>query len=971
MVAGGGGAHAASHANKKRETQTASEVAVSTKDALEGTGAQDIHNMDGHKRAEILFQVQEALSLDGDVVGNLFEIFSSADEDGSGEIDFDELRQLLESMGMHLTDQSFAEICAAVDQDGNGSVDFAEFVSIFAGSAGGEHAQMGAKLQKAIKTRNASTTMTVEQELACGVNTDDLVEFIEKELAEEQSCFQIPVAFAFMVSYYLVFASHSRMEVVHGVSEAIRNDLYENANYAFTESVPYELLRNGAKNIFNIYSNADFFSWVRLGVTPMVWPDIETYSEPEQTVLARCVHDEQKLQWFGFSKVATAIPTTGLPSYCANFQLPPPVAWEDRLYLSRLELVHAASIRQEQATAECSVNCQTKKWILEPELRDLLEDGTPPSWFWQARETGTVSEVLLPADLTGAAVAAELRRLELEEIWLNGDTFRVSLRLPLLWEDEGLFIVTTATVLFARGGQAWKRLGTIALHLDNFQDQWSYAYDAFFGIMCLQMIIREAKSLLKHWKEKKMNSYLSLWVVVEWVTAVFAGVMAYRFLRTTSMSVTLRTYLDAYRTKDPSFDGAGFQTFLRDFSLYTYDFQRIITWFPYLIAMRMFRAFDAQPRLSLVTRTMSTAASDVFHFFIVFLAVYFCFAMTGASLFGYEMQEFAGVRRANFPTCLRALLGDFDWDELKVVGRNEAAIWLVLFQVLIAILLLNMLVAIVLDTYLEVKGGMQDAETMGSQIYEIQRRYRQTRRKERVTLDHVLKHARVAQHNETSTALRASRKSLGRSTAADTVTAEILAGRVPGMKERQAVRLLTNTLEWKRGLEIQNMTMADNMLRTREIDSKVDRAMDSLRYLETITQLVCESQEDMKIRATGAGGSPQKSHPTPRSAEGPGSELDQVLVLQRKILAQQEDFFSRQHAMQQRVESLEQSLTKQAQANTSILLRLEKVASHDMSNGSNGSARFNGGQNGKTKPKEDAMLCLKPCSQPSGPGASR
>ena len=28
---------------------------------------------------------------------------------------------------------------------------------------------------------------------------------------------------------------------------------------------------------------------------------------------------------FGFSKVATAIPTTGLPSYCANFQLPPPV----------------------------------------------------------------------------------------------------------------------------------------------------------------------------------------------------------------------------------------------------------------------------------------------------------------------------------------------------------------------------------------------------------------------------------------------------------------------------------------------------------------------------------------------------------------------------------------------------------------------------------------------------------------------
>merc|ERR1719326_2164842 len=106
------------------------------------------------------------------------------------------------------------------------------------------------------------------------------------------------------------------------------------------------------------------------------------------------------------------------------------------------------------------------------------------------------------------------------------------------------------------------------------------------------------------------------------------------------MSATLRSYLSLYQAKDDTFNGEGFQTFLRNFSVHQFDFQRLISWFLYLIALRMFRAFDAQPRLSLVTKTMSTAASDVAHFFIVFLAVYFCFAMTGAALFGHEMQEF-------------------------------------------------------------------------------------------------------------------------------------------------------------------------------------------------------------------------------------------------------------------------------------------------------------------------------------------
>ena len=38
-----------------------------------------------------------------------------------------------------------------------------------------------------------------------------------------------------------------------------------------------------------------------------------------------------------------------------------------------------------------------------------------------------------------------------------------------------------------------------------------------------------------------------------------------------------------------------------------------------LLMVRIFESFDAQPRLALVTRTLTVAMEDVLHFFVVFV----------------------------------------------------------------------------------------------------------------------------------------------------------------------------------------------------------------------------------------------------------------------------------------------------------------------------------------------------------------
>merc|ERR1719261_2060923 len=90
--------------------------------------------------------------------------------------------------------------------------------------------------------------------------------------------------------------------------------------------------------------------------------------------------------------------------------------------------------------------------------------------------------------------------------------------------------------------------------------------------------------------------------------------------------------------------------------------------YPIVIMLRLFKAFAAQPRLALVTRTLSTASVDVAHFGIVFFAIFFSYAVMANALFGREMDSFSTIGRST-NTCFRVLMGDFDVSEMQQVGR--------------------------------------------------------------------------------------------------------------------------------------------------------------------------------------------------------------------------------------------------------------------------------------------------------------
>jgi hypothetical protein len=144
-------------------------------------------------------------------------------------------------------------------------------------------------------------------------------------------------------------------------------------------------------------------------------------------------------------------------------------------------------------------------------------------------------------------------------------------------------------------------------------------------------------------------------------------------------------------------------------------YRLFICWYVIIVMVRFFQAFLAQPKLAIVTNTIIKSMPDVFHFLIVLLLVMLAYATAAVFLFGHRILGFSELHFA-FNKCLLIMLGDFDFSELSNEHLVTASIWFVTYMILVALIMLNMLLAIIMDLYTEVKADADDQEPLWTQL---------------------------------------------------------------------------------------------------------------------------------------------------------------------------------------------------------------------------------------------------------------
>jgi calmodulin len=76
--------------------------------------------------------------LDEQFIQKCREAFNTFDQDGSGTIDTQEMKLLLEAIGEAPTEEELFRFMADVDEDGTGEIEFAEFLRAFEKQRGGQ-----------------------------------------------------------------------------------------------------------------------------------------------------------------------------------------------------------------------------------------------------------------------------------------------------------------------------------------------------------------------------------------------------------------------------------------------------------------------------------------------------------------------------------------------------------------------------------------------------------------------------------------------------------------------------------------------------------------------------------------------------------------------------------------------------------------------------------------------------------------
>jgi len=280
-----------------------------------------------------------------------------------------------------------------------------------------------------------------------------------------------------------------------------------------------------------------------------------------------------------------------------------------------------------------------------------------------------------------------------------------------------------------RAGHIHKVIEPISFFLTPYDTWVDYLWDALWVLMVVKLAKDEIPEIYSNMREHGgccvgLKKYMGMGNMVDWLNIVYSCFICFLWYLHITRLEKLNDLLEA---ADVTVQGS-WQTDLERNTFFDdavgvvegqYVTRRVISFYPLLVLFKFLKVCSYSPRLALMTETLSKASVDIFHFAVVFFTVFLIYTISGMLLFGQELLMFSSTERALDAT-FKIVMGDFDWEEMRRIGRLEAFVWFVSFMLLVNLIMLNMLIAIIMDVYAEVKSALpQDADTLWSQMYEV------------------------------------------------------------------------------------------------------------------------------------------------------------------------------------------------------------------------------------------------------------
>ncbi|XP_061130484.1 polycystin-2 [Syngnathus typhle] len=290
--------------------------------------------------------------------------------------------------------------------------------------------------------------------------------------------------------------------------------------------------------------------------------------------------------------------------------------------------------------------------------------------------------------------AVQLRFLK-DHQWLDRGTRAVFLDFAVYNGNINIFCIIRLLLEFPATGGAVTSWQFQTVRLIRYVSSWDYFVglcEVMFCLFILYYVVEEALEIRIHRLHYFRNPWncLDVFIVTLSVVAIIMNI-----IRTTMVSHQLKSLLENYNTH-PTFEP------LANLQLQFNNLVAVIVFFSWV---KLFKFINFNKTMSQLTGTLSRCAKDLVGFAIMFFIIFLAYAQLAYLLFGTQVDDFSSLQSSIF-TQFRIILGDFEFSEIEEANPVLGPVYFTTFVFFIFFILMNMFLAIINDTYSEVKADM-------------------------------------------------------------------------------------------------------------------------------------------------------------------------------------------------------------------------------------------------------------------------
>eukprot|EP00873_Tetraselmis_striata_P015466 jgi/Tetstr1/435730/TSEL_024629.t1 len=336
-----------------------------------------------------------------------------------------------------------------------------------------------------------------------------------------------------------------------------------------------------------------------------------------------------------------------------------------------------------------------------------------------------------------------------EGLFLDGNTRTIKAQVVTYNSELRVFSSAMITFKYSDGGSidVTHKLHTVRVELyADATDNVRLVLEILLTLATLFSLGSELWEMIKIWRRtgSPKSYFKSMWnwidltsIALLWCTMCMWWIFV--LTKATQFDIELRyDVYDSLRTPanmlklagEGELAGAGFTAVQAAFG----DLQAIVdslAWYYainginilFLIA-RVLKLMDFQPRLGVVTRSLALAGPDLAHFVLVCGMVFVGYAMMAHLIFGNNIQAFSSFG-SSVDTCFEILLGEIGVNaELRsLTGLQGLAgtLFFWSFELLVFMVLLNFLLAIIVDAFSEVKENTTEQTGLHTEVGQLLR----------------------------------------------------------------------------------------------------------------------------------------------------------------------------------------------------------------------------------------------------------